>query len=73
MTTEERIDAIAKTLQQTTGVLATLAGTVAAHDRQIGELIDNAKTQAADTATLKATVADVSRQLQAYLTRIPPQ
>jgi ABC-type transporter Mla subunit MlaD len=73
MTTEERIDAIAKTLEQTTGVLASLAGTVAAHDRQIGELIDNAKSQAADTATLTATVADLSRQLQAYLTRIPPQ
>ena len=39
MTTDERIEAIAKTLEQTTGVLATLAGTVAVHDRQIGTIL----------------------------------
>jgi ABC-type transporter Mla subunit MlaD len=73
MTTDERVDAIAKTLEQLTGVVASLAGTVASHDRQIGALIENANTQAADTTALKAALADLSRQLQAYLTRMPPQ
>jgi hypothetical protein len=73
MTTEEQIKAIANTLEQVTGVVAALAGTVASHDRQIGTLIENAKSQAAETAALKAFVADLGRQLQAYLTRIPPQ
>jgi hypothetical protein len=66
MTTDERIDAIAKTLEQLASVTGSLGGTVAAHDRQIGALI-------AETAELKTTIADLTRQWQAYLTRIPPQ
>jgi 3-methyladenine DNA glycosylase Tag len=42
---------------------------IAAHDRQIEALIKNAQKYDA----LAAAVADLSRQLQAYLTRIPPQ
>ena len=53
MTTDERIEANAKTLEKLTGVTAPLAGTVTAHDRQIGALI-------AETAELKATIADLT-------------
>lgn len=84
MTTEEQIAAIANTLEQVSGVLAALAGTVAAHDRQIGAhdrqieaLIEaSARTDAQIAKTgaeTRAAVAELSRQLQAYLTRIPPQ
>jgi len=80
MTTDERVDAIAKTLEHVTGVVASLAGTVAAHDRQIGAILiviekHDAEIGAlqAGIAELKGTVADLTREWQAYLRRIPPQ
>lgn len=80
MTTEEQIKAIGNTLEQLTGVVAALAGVVASHDRQIGTILNTiekhdaqiAKTDA-QIAQTNAAVADLSRQLQAYLTRTPPQ
>jgi len=80
MTTEEQMAAIANTLEQVIGVVAALAGTVAAHDRQIeahdrqiGAILTAIEKHDAETTALKAALADLSRQLQAYLTRIPPQ
>ncbi len=72
MTTDERIDAIAKTLEQLAGLTASLAGTVAAHDRQIGTLITEIAELKATAAATSASVADLTHQWQAYLTRIPP-
>jgi methyl-accepting chemotaxis protein len=71
MTTDERIDAIAKTLEQTTGVVAALAGTVAAHDRQIGAIltaITDLKTTVAENAN---NWEQLRREWQAYLSTLP--
>lgn len=46
---------------------------IESHDRRIEALLSQAEKQSADTATLKAALTDLTRQLQAYLTRIPPQ
>lgn len=73
MTTEEQIKAIANTLEQLTGVVAALAGTVASHDRQIGNILIAIENTNAQIAKTEAAVADLGRQLQAYLTPIPPQ
>ena len=53
MTTDERIDGIAKTLEQLTGIVASLAGTVAGHEHQIGDL--------------KASIAAHDRQIETIL------
>ena len=59
MTVDERIERL-------TGIVEALASTVVAHDNQIDGLIEVAAKQQKETAELK-------RQLQAYLTRLPPQ
>jgi len=73
MTTEERLDRL-------TTIVESLAATVVAHDNQIDALIKIAEkhdAQLAETraaiAETRAAIADLGRQLQAYLTRIPPQ
>ena len=66
MTTDERIEAIAKTLEQTTGVLATPAGTVAVHDRQIGTILKLTEENARNWEQLRC-------EWQAYLNTLPKQ
>jgi ABC-type transporter Mla subunit MlaD len=73
MTTDERIDAIAKTLEQLAGVTSALAGSVAAHDRQIGTLITATAELKATVAATSASVSELTREWQAYLRRIPRQ
>jgi chromosome segregation ATPase len=80
MTTDERIDAIAKTLEQTAGLLATLAGAVASHEHQIGDLKASIAAHDRQIETiLKLTEENarnweqLQREWQAYLRRIPPQ
>ena len=80
MTPEERIERTEANLHKLTGVVATLAETVVAHDnqieandRQIAALIENANRQSAETAALKATIADLARQWQGYINTPPRQ
>jgi hypothetical protein len=73
MTLDER-------LERLTGVVETLAATVASHDDQIESLIAVAEKQQAKTGELEAalsqlasTVSDLTRQWQAYLNTIHPR
>jgi chromosome segregation ATPase len=73
MTTDERIDRL-------TGIVETLAATVAAHDnsieahdRQIEALIAVAEKQDSRLRTLAQAIEDMSRQWQAYLNTLPRQ
>ena len=57
---------IEEQLERLTGILDALPSTVVAHDNQIGALIQLVERH--DKA-----IADLERQLQAYLNRLPPQ
>ena len=57
MTTDERIDRL-------TGILETLAGTVAAHDAQIEGLITVAEKH-------QDQIANLEKQCQAYINTLP--
>ena len=63
MTIEERLDAHDRQIER----LIILAGT---HDEQIGALTKLAATQS-ETAKALATVADLTRQWQAYINTLP--
>jgi ABC-type transporter Mla subunit MlaD len=67
-------------VQRLTGVVESLAGTVVAHDDQIGNLIKIAEKQAEQIAKqgekidkISEQIAQLTREWQAYLTTIRPQ
>ena len=65
MTTEERFTRIETNLDKLTGVVATLAETVVAHDNQIEGLIAAGVDQ-------KKAIEALTREWQAYLRTIRP-
>ena len=65
MTTDERIDRLTGIVESLVDTVGALAGSVAAHDRQIGVLLQLAEKH--DEA-----IANLERLWQAYLTRIAP-
>jgi hypothetical protein len=64
MTTDERLDRV-------TGILETLAGSVAAHDAQIEGLITVAEKHQEELANLGKELANLSKQWQAYVNTLP--
>jgi hypothetical protein len=87
MTTDERFDRIESALEKALGAVATLAGTVTsherdieAHDRQIDGLIRVAERQEASMKQIREAINDTSRivsdlvkEWQAYIKQRPPQ
>jgi uncharacterized protein (DUF3084 family) len=71
MTTEEKLDRL-------TGIVETLAGSIAAHDnkieahdRQIEALIELASTQQKVAEQHSQQIANLEKQWQAYLNTLP--
>jgi chromosome segregation ATPase len=87
MTLEERIERTEANLDRLATVVGTLAGTVVAHDSQIGALIQITEKLNGAIDKLNATVdklnvaidkqgkeiADMARQWQAYINTLPRQ
>ena len=57
---------IEEQLERLTGIVSALANTVVAHDNQIDALIKIAEKH-------EKALADLTRDWQAYLRRLPPQ
>lgn len=64
---------IEEQLQQLTGIVASLASSVVAHDNQIEGLIAVAEKQADQIAATQASIASLERQWQAYVNTLPRQ
>jgi len=73
MTTEERLDRLTTIVESLAASVVAHDNQIEAHDRQIEALIKIAEKHDAQIAETRAAIADLGRQLQAYLTRIPPQ
>jgi hypothetical protein len=73
MTPEERIERTEANLDKLTGVVSALASSVVSHDNQIEALIQVVEKHEAETVALKAQLADLARQWQAYINTLPRQ
>jgi prefoldin subunit 5 len=80
MTIDEKLEILHDSIKSLENIAGAHQTSIEAHDRQIGDLLTiaeklsaSAERRDAETAALKAALADLSRQLQAYFTRIPPQ
>lgn len=51
MTTDERVAAIANTLEQSSGIIAALADSVANHDRRLDAILQSIEERDAQIAT----------------------
>ena len=58
-------------MDRLTGVVSALASSVVSHDNQIDALIRIAEKHEAETVALKAQMADLARQWQAYINTLP--
>lgn len=66
MTIDEKLEILHDSIKSLENIATAHQFTIEAHDRRIEALANH-------TDRAVAAVADLSRQLQAYLTRIPPQ
>jgi len=60
-------------LQRLTGIVASLADTVVAHDNQIDQLIKVAEKHHLQLVELNKAISNLERQWQAYINTLPRQ
>jgi hypothetical protein len=60
-------------LERLTGIVASLADTVVAHDNQIDQLIKVGENHHARLLELNKAIANLERQWQAYINTLPRQ
>jgi hypothetical protein len=60
-------------LERLTGIVASLADTVVAHDNQIDQLIKVGENHHAQLLELNKAIANLERQWQAYINTLPRQ
>jgi hypothetical protein len=73
MTPDARIDRIEVNLEKLTLLATSVAQSVVAHDEQTEKLVQVAKTQQQQWESLRAELAQLHREFQAYLTTIHPR
>ena len=73
MTTEEQLLRLTGIVESLVGTMVPLGNQLAAHDKQIGALIQAAELQKRRMDELQETVAAMERRWQAYLSTLPRQ
>jgi chromosome segregation ATPase len=70
---DRQIERLIRAMQAERQTVSALAATVVAHDNQIEALIRFANRTSQDIRRVDDQIANLTRQWQAYLNRLPPQ